>query len=109
MVGRGMLARKGVGEGGNCDRSADPRNTGIGRREVLAKYEKEGAFCSPPFPHDSCGTVEEPVFGPRHDSEKVHGRKKNGASRALATDDREWKRVKESGQGRYGWKSRKYG
>jgi hypothetical protein len=40
-----------------------------------------------------CGTVEELVFGPHHDPEKVHGRKKNRASRALATDDGEWKSV----------------
>lgn len=40
-----------------------------------------------------CGTVEELVFGPRHDPEKVHGRKGNRAGPVLATDDREWKRV----------------
>ena len=44
-----------------------------------------------------CDTVEELVFGPRHNPEKVHGRKKNGAGRALATDDREWKRVDREG------------
>jgi hypothetical protein len=31
MVGRGMLVRKGVGEGGNCDyRGGDSRDTDIG-------------------------------------------------------------------------------
>jgi hypothetical protein len=37
----------------------------------------------------ACGTVEELVFGPRHDPEKVFGRKKNRATRALTTDDGE--------------------
>ena len=40
-----------------------------------------------------CGTVEELVFGSRHDPEKVFGRKKNRATRALTTDDGEWKSV----------------
>ncbi len=40
-----------------------------------------------------CGTVEGLVFGSRHDPEKVFGRRKNRATRALATDDGEWKSV----------------
>jgi hypothetical protein len=41
----------------------------------------------------ACETVEELVFGLRHDPEKVFGRKRNRATRALATDDGEWKSV----------------
>lgn len=41
----------------------------------------------------ACSTVEEFVFGPRHDPDKVFGRRKNSATRALATDDGEWKSV----------------
>ena len=40
-----------------------------------------------------CGTVEELVFGSRHDPEKVFGRRKNRATRALAIDDGDWKSV----------------
>ena len=40
-----------------------------------------------------CGTVEELVFGSRYDPEKVYGRRKNRATRALATDHGEWKSV----------------
>jgi hypothetical protein len=40
-----------------------------------------------------CGAVEELVFGLHHDPEKVFGRRKNRASRALATADGEWKSV----------------
>lgn len=41
----------------------------------------------------ACGTVEELVFGSRHDPEKVFGRKKNRAARTLAGNDREWKSI----------------
>jgi hypothetical protein len=40
-----------------------------------------------------CGTVEELVFGSRHDPEKVYGRRKNRATRSLAINDGEWKSV----------------
>ena len=40
-----------------------------------------------------CGTVEELVFGSRYDPERVYGRRKNRAPRALITDDCERKSV----------------
>lgn len=40
-----------------------------------------------------CSAVEELVFGSRHDPEKVFGRKKNRATRALGAADGEWKSV----------------
>jgi hypothetical protein len=52
MVGRGMLARKGVPGGKEAAQiHVIPHRAA---REVLAKYGKEGAFYFPPFPHDSC-------------------------------------------------------
>jgi hypothetical protein len=41
----------------------------------------------------ACGTVEELVFDPRHDPEKVFGRKKNRTTRVFTTDDGEWRSV----------------
>lgn len=37
-----------------------------------------------------CGGVS---FDPRHDPDKIFGRKKNRATRALTTDDGEWRSV----------------
>jgi hypothetical protein len=50
-----MLARKG-GEGRRGRKTAQIHVTQhiLGQREVLARGEKEGGFCSPPFTHDSC-------------------------------------------------------